>query len=240
MLVIEDHALMAMGLEMALSGRRWKVEVSSGRTPDEVVAHARRFQPDGVLLSVRLGGGTGSGIALIEPLVSTGAHVLVLTAERRRTVLARFLEAGAAGWIGRDIALDEVDSTLGRLVDGKPIIGKTIRATLLDELRLERRREELARAIFAELTQREALVLAALTDGLTAEEIAREHVVALCTVRSQIRAVLQKLDVRSQLAAVAVAGAHRHLLPHRGTPPDRRQSTPRDRDDTSELAANIA
>ena len=56
-------------------------------------------------------------------------------------------------------------------------------------------------------------MLVALTDGLTADEIAREHFVAVATVRSQIRAVLQKLGVRSQLAAVAIADAHRDLLP---------------------------
>ena len=59
------------------------------------------------------------------------------------------------------------------------------------------------------------------------EEIAREHFVALTTVRSQIRAVLQKLGVRSQLAAVAVADAHRWLLPAEAQPDrDRRRQQP--------------
>ena len=48
-------------------------------------------------------------------------------------------------------------------------------------------------------------VLAALVDGMSAEEIADAHFVALTTVRTQIRAVLQKLGVRSQLADVAAA-----------------------------------
>ena len=75
-----------------------------------------------------------------------------------------------------------------------------------------------AHATFDRLTKREALVLGELIDGLSAEEIAEVHFVALTTVRSQIRAVLQKLGVRSQLAAVALAGAHRDLLPHQGRP----------------------
>jgi DNA-binding CsgD family transcriptional regulator len=52
---------------------------------------------------------------------------------------------------------------------------------------------------------RERDMLAALLDGLSAEEIADTQYVALTTVRSQIRAVLQKLGVRSQLAAIAHA-----------------------------------
>jgi DNA-binding NarL/FixJ family response regulator len=55
------------------------------------------------------------------------------------------------------------------------------------------------------LTSREQRVLAGLVDGLSAEQIAEEHFVALTTVRSQIRSILQKLGVRSQLAAVAMA-----------------------------------
>jgi two-component system nitrate/nitrite response regulator NarL len=243
LLVVEEVALMADGLRLALASRGWEVEVSSGQTLAEVTDHAQLFQPQSVLLSVRLGGGVGvgEGIPRIESLVSTGAHVLLLTAERRKTALARFLEAGAAGWIGKDVALDAVDSTLLQLVSGESIIGQTIRASLLNDLRLERENERRTLSVFEGLTQREALVLAALTDGLTADEIAREHFVAVSTIRSQIRGVLQKLEVRSQLAAVSLGAAHRELLPHRGTEaPDRRHAQARVREPQSELAAITA
>jgi len=85
---------------------------------------------------------------------------------------------------------------------------------LLEHLRVERIRIIRTRARFDELTTREALVLAALAEGLSADEIAERHYVTLNTVRSQIRAVLQKLGVNSQLAAVAIADRHRWLLPN--------------------------
>lgn len=232
---------MAAGLQLALMERGWTVEASSGQALSDLTDHAERLTPDCVLLSIRVGFGVDVGIARIRALAATGAHVLLLTAERRATVLARFLEAGAAGWIGKDITLDDVDSTLTRLVSGESIVGATIRASLMNDLRLERENARRGSAVFAELTQREALVLAALTDGLTADEIAREHHVALCTVRSQIRGVLQKLDVKSQLAAVSLAGTHRDLLPPRGDEmPDRRHVQHRARQDTPVLAASIA
>lgn len=55
------------------------------------------------------------------------------------------------------------------------------------------------------LTDREQVVLTHLQDGLTAAEIAGAEYVTVATVRSQIRSVLMKLGVRSQLAAVALA-----------------------------------
>ena len=204
-LVVEDHVLVAIVLQLALSGRGWDVATVSGPTALEVVAHAQRFEPQCVLLDINLGGDVGRGVELIRPMLSTGAHVVMLTAETRRTVLAECIEAGAAGWLSKGALLDEVDWTLGHVLAGGSILGRADRAALLEELRLERAGTTSAHAIFERLTQREALVLGALIDGLTADEIAEAHFVALTTVRTQIRAVLQKLDVRSQLAAVALA-----------------------------------
>ena len=236
---------MAVGFQRALSELGWDVETSSGPTAADVVDHAQRFQPQCALLDIHLGRGIGSrigsGIDLIGPLVSTGARVVMLTAERRRTVLAECLEAGAAGWIGIGAALDEVDATLDHLLTRGAIVGRTDRAALLHALRLERTRAMRAQTTFEQLTQREALVLAAMTDGLGAQEIAREHFVALTTVRSQIRAVLQKLGVNSQLAAVAVAAAHPELLPERGQAEhDRRRSHDRHQGYRPELSAITA
>jgi DNA-binding NarL/FixJ family response regulator len=213
-LIVEDHVLVALGLQLALSARGWNVETVSGPTALDVVAHAQRFEPQFVLLDIHIGGGVGSGIELIGPLVSTGTQVVMLTAETRRMVLAECVEAGAAGWIGKGVPLDEVDSTLRHVLAGGTVIGRADRAALLDELRLERAGTQRARATFEGLTQREARVLGALSDGLSADQIAEAHFVALTTVRTQIRAVLHKLGVRSQLAAVALASGHRELLPH--------------------------
>jgi two-component system nitrate/nitrite response regulator NarL len=241
LLVVHSHAVVGAGLQLALSERSWDVETTSGPTPTAITDAAHRFRAQCVLTDVHLHHGDGCGISVIEPLVSEGVHVVMLTAERRRLVLAECLEAGAAGWIGLDAGLDEVDLALQNVLAGRPIIGRTRHAELLDLLRAERSAARSAGAIFEMLTPREALVLVALTDGLTADEIAREHFVSIATVRSQIRAVLQKLGVRSQLAAVAIADAHRDLLPQgmaSGT--DRRQSDRKGRGTEHLLSAHTA
>jgi two-component system nitrate/nitrite response regulator NarL len=240
-LVVEEHALVAAGLRMALSERSWHVETSDGPGAQDVIDHAREFQPQCVLLDIHMRNGIGSGIDLIRPLVTIGSQVVMLTAERRRSVLAECLEAGAAGWIGIDSGLDEVDSTLAHVVEGRPILGRTARAELLERLRTERATSLRAQATFEKLTQREALVLAAMMDGLSAEEIAQAHFVALTTVRSQIRSVLRKLGVRSQLAAVALADGHRGLLPREASEGrDRRRSEPLGRGSGPEFSSHIA
>lgn len=211
-LVVDDHSLVATGLQLALSARGWEVETSNGPTASDVIGRARCFAPHCILLDLNLGG-LGSGLDLVGPLSSMSAHVVMLTSERRRLVLAECVEAGAAGWISKGVMIEEVDALLGRLLGGETLLGRASVAALLDELRRERGAALRAQDRFDRLTRREALVLGALIDGFSAEEIAATHFVALPTVRSQIRAVLQKLGVRSQLAAVALASAHRELLP---------------------------
>ena len=204
-LVVEDHALVAIGLQLALSARGWEVETTDGPTATDIIRHAGQFQPECVLLDIRLGEVVGSGIDLIRPLLATGAKVVMLTAETQRNVLASSVEAGAAGWVGKDIFLDDLEATIREVLAGTALIGRADREAMIDELRLERASRVRALSPFEQLTQREREVLAALADGLSAEEIAETQFVALATVRSQIRSVLKKLGVRSQLAAVAQA-----------------------------------
>lgn len=215
-LVVAQHTLLGAGLRAALTQLGWVAETLDDTVDCDVADHVTRLDASCVLLEVHLGGATDDTIELIKTIDTTGAKVVVLTAERRRTVLAEWLEAGAAGWISKSADLDEVDVTLARAVDGEDIVGRTERSELLEHLRVERIRLIRTTARFGELTPREALVLAALADGLSADEIAEQHFVALTTVRSQIRAVLQKLGVNSQLAAVAIADRHRWLLPSDG------------------------
>ncbi len=224
-LVVQEHSLLAAGLMLALSERSWTVETNPGSSSVDVIEHIEAFKPRCVLLNLHLH--DGSGLDLIGPAVSLGTEVVMLTAERRRAILAACLEAGAAGWIKVTAELGDVDATLAGVVAGRPIIGRTQRSELLELLRTERAAGLRAQTMFSQLTQREAIVLAGLMQGLTADEIAQAHFVAVTTVRSQIRSILQKLGVRTQLAAVALADSHRSLLPHEADlGVDRRRSEP--------------
>ena len=71
-LVVEDHTLVAIGLQLALSARGWDVSTTDGPTADAIVNEAEAFQPQVVLLDIGLGDEVGSGIDLIKPLRATG------------------------------------------------------------------------------------------------------------------------------------------------------------------------
>jgi DNA-binding NarL/FixJ family response regulator len=204
LLIVDDHPLVAIGLQLALRSRGWEVQVADGPTVDAVLEQAGEFEPECVLLDLHLGV-LGNGRDLIGPLRATSRAVVMLTGETDRLLLAACLEAGAAGWIGKDTFLDDVIAQVEDALAGRPLVGCARRQELLDDLRVHRAGLERSRSPFEQLTRREQRVLGALVDGLSSEEIAEAHFVAVTTVRSQVQAILRKLGVRSQLAAVATA-----------------------------------
>lgn len=204
-LIVDDHPLLGIGMRMALEARGWDVEVADSVDREVALDHASRWKPVCVLLDLNLGTPVASGLDLVAPLTAGGSKVVMLTAEVRPSRLAACLEAGAVCWIGKDAFLDEVEATLEEVLAGRSPVGCSWREAMLANLRSERAEASRAQAVFDTLTDRERSVLRALMGGMSADEIADESCVALSTVRSQIRAILRKLGVRSQLAAVATA-----------------------------------
>jgi two-component system, NarL family, nitrate/nitrite response regulator NarL len=204
-LIVEDHELLAQSLVLALRAEGFDVRESHARSPEPILAEAQDARPDIVLLDLDIGGELGTTVSLIEPLREQGATVLMLTGVDNRVRLAECIEAGALGIVGKSQPFDELVAAIRDAVEGKPPMSDAERQDLLAELRRHRDAERQRTELFDRLTPREQDVLAGLMDGKTAEEIARQSYVSLATVRSQIRAILMKLGVRSQLAAVAAA-----------------------------------
>lgn len=203
-MVVEDHGLLAQSLRLALTAEGMTVCVPA-LDPAEILAMAEHEQPDVVLLDLDLGPLGGDGSILIEPLALSGTRVIVVSGVTDRVRLAGCLESGAYGLLSKEEPLDHLVQVVRRAAADDGVMGAGEREIFLAELRQMRslRREELAP--FDALTPREQHVLGAVMHGLSASEIAKRAFVSEATVRTQIRGILGKLGVNSQLAAVALA-----------------------------------
>jgi DNA-binding NarL/FixJ family response regulator len=204
-LVVEDHDLVASTLALALGRDGIDVHIAMGPSGHDVVELARSLAPVLVLLDLNLGDPLGSGLDLIAPLRSVGARVVMMTGVTDPVRLAACVEAGAMGIISKASRFDELVETVRRAARGATLLSSTRRHELLAALRAHRALEQKRLAPFASLSPRERAVLARLVQGDSAETIAAQSYVSLATVRSQIRSILAKLGVTSQLAAVAMA-----------------------------------
>ena len=115
------------------------------------------------------------------------------------------VQAGASAVIDKNAPLDELIGTIVRLLNGNVLLTEEAKRNLIEPYQRETSIQRTRLAPFNILTQREKCVLAELMQGHCAEEIARRSSVSIYTVRSQIRAILQKLGVNSQLAAAALS-----------------------------------
>jgi two-component system, NarL family, nitrate/nitrite response regulator NarL len=203
--IVEDHAVLADGLAAALRGEGFGVHVVCGPSPDAIIDATQDANAHVVVLDLVLGDGVGLSIPLIEPLRALGVEVLVLTGLTDRAVLGEAIEAGACGVVSKAASFDVVLERVGQALRHECAMPLSQREELLEELRARRQDDRTRLAPFEELTPREQDVLADLMDGCSAEEIAAASYVSTATVRSQIRAVLAKLSVHSQVAAIARA-----------------------------------
>ncbi|MCW2797888.1 response regulator transcription factor [Nocardioides sp.] len=207
-LIVEDHVLFAESLELALSMEGYDVRrlvlPESGGSMSTILSAAIRAHPRIVLLDLDLGR-FGNGGHLIGPMAGAGVSVVVITASTDRARWGECLRYGARKVMSKTEPLNDILATVRRLNEGLPLMAPDEREELLQLWHSERRDQQVQRARLERLTNREREVLGHLVGGRTVREIAREEVVSEATVRTQVKAILSKLEVSSQLAAVGIA-----------------------------------
>jgi DNA-binding NarL/FixJ family response regulator len=202
-LIVDDHALLAQTLVIALSAEGCRARVAGLISPAMVLRQVRTLRPGVVLLDLNLGA-LGDGVALVAPLTQLGARVLVVSGTTDTLRLAETVELGAVGFLSKQAPFEQLLSTVLDVVAQRPVLSSARRKELIAQLRAARAARSQDLAPFKMLTPRERAVLAGLAQGQRAESLAAAAVVSEATVRSQIRSVLAKLGVNSQLEAVAL------------------------------------
>ncbi len=207
-ILIDDHPLLAAALRNDLEQSGADVNVLDPTVGvDALVAAIDQQQPDCVVVDLGMpipGGGT----SLIGPLVDNDHRVLVLTGETETQLLARSSAAGAEAVLSKVEPLAEIVDTIMQVASGQSVRAAQ-KSQLAEEFRRMMAEQEARQAPFAELTPREQEVLAGLMDGQAPAVLAEKNYVSVATVRTQIKNLLGKLGVSSQLQAVAMANRSR-------------------------------
>lgn len=205
-LVVEDHVLLAHSLVIALNAEGCRAGVAELVDTVTLLQQVQTERPGIILLDLDLGT-LGDGLALVQPLTELGARVLVVSGTTDGLRFAEAVERGAVGFVSKRVPFEHLLSVVLEVAAHRPVLSDAQRNELISELRTARASRKRDLAPFEALTPKERAVLAALARGQRAETIAAAAVVSLATVRSQIRGVLAKLGVSSQLEAVALAWA---------------------------------
>ncbi len=200
-LIADDHPVVRQGLQVLLSVQDDIEVAGEAADGEQAVAMVAELDPDVILLDLKLPG--GDGLAVLRQLREAGrrTRALVLTSAVDRNLVARAMQAGAAGFLYKDVDPDALVRALRSVHDGHTLLGPEAAGTLLNSAAAA----PAVRGIGA-LTGREREVLAQIADGRSNREIARLLRVSEKTVKTHVSSVLAKLGVadRTQAALLAV------------------------------------
>ncbi|HUA30108.1 MAG TPA: response regulator transcription factor [Streptosporangiaceae bacterium] len=200
-LIVDDHPVVRQGLEVLLSVQDDIDVVGEAVDGEQAVAMAVRLTPDVILLDLKLPG--KDGIEVLRELRDHGlaTRALVLTSASDQALVTLAVQAGAAGFLYKDVDPDALVRALRSVHDGNMLLAPEAAGSLL-------RSGTAASAVrgIGALTDREREVLAQIADGRSNREIARLLRVSEKTVKTHVSSVLAKLGVadRTQAALLAV------------------------------------
>jgi DNA-binding NarL/FixJ family response regulator len=190
-LVVDDHPLFRDGLAGLLATVADVDVVGAVGDGDSAVARAAELAPDVVLMDLNMPG--LPGLEAIRRIVrlDPGPAVLVLTMVDDDDTVTAAMQVGARGYLLKGAVQEEVLAAVRTVAGGGAVIGAGAARRFLSA----------AGRPVAELTEREAEVLALVADGRSNTEIARELGVSLKTVQNHVSHVLAKLQVRDRTQA---------------------------------------
>jgi DNA-binding NarL/FixJ family response regulator len=209
--LVDDHRLIATALAASL--RRAGFDVHWCAAPGPELDALLDGPPGLALLDLDLGVDSGGqrldGVDLVRPLAVGGWTVVMITGSADEERLCDALAEGAIGWVHKNDAFDDLVAACTAAAEGQPLLSVETRRGLLARRRTREAERKAHQDLLDRLTPREREVLQALSDGSPVAEIASRSHVSVATVRSQVQAIREKLEVGSQLEAAALFRAGR-------------------------------
>ncbi len=201
-LVVDDHPIVREGVIRVMSREPDMEVIGEAGDGMEALTQARRLSPNLILMNVHMPGCDGIRATASILAEMPRVKVVMLSASNCERDLFHSIEAGASGYLLKDLPPSVlVDKTRG-LFQGKAPISRLDAARIMREFA---RRANGEHSRLKDLSQREVEVLQLAAQGCANQEIAHRLNIALHTVKNHIRNILAKLDVDNRVQAVALA-----------------------------------
>lgn len=203
--LVDDHQMVLDGLVAMLRPHADRIEVVGATSePDEARRLVRDLEPDVCLLDVRLRQESGLEVCADVRRCNPETRVVFLTVYEDEVYVFEALQAGASGYLLKQVVGPELVGHLERVLQGEIAIDPTLAGRVaLSAARLQR--GEFWPGAHLGLTQRESEVLGLMVRGLPNRTIAHELVVGEETVKTHVGSIYRKLAVTDRAQAVAAA-----------------------------------
>jgi len=202
-LVADDQWMVRDGFRMLLKNADGIEIVAEAENGLEAVEKAARFQPNVVLMDIRMP--TLDGLEATRRILAADelVRVLILTTFDLDEYIYEALRAGASGFVLKDDPPEQLLAAIRTVAAGDALLSSSVTRRVIKQFtKLPPRTPPTG---FDELTSREHEVLQLLAQGLSNAEIGTQLYIGETTVKTHVTRVLQKLDVRDRAQAIVVA-----------------------------------
>ncbi len=203
-LVVDDHAVVRQGVKQILSEQFQGAVVGEARNAEEMIDRIRTQSWDIVVLDVGMPGKSGLDALKDLKQVCPKLPVLVLSAYPEDQLARRMLKAGAAGYLTKDSAPNELVQALRKILGG----GKFVSASMA-ELLVANLHDHAEKPLHELLSDREYQVMCLIAVGKSLKEIADDLCVGISTINTYRARILEKMQFKNNTELTHYALEHR-------------------------------
>ena len=211
LLIVDDHEVVRQGLVALLARRDAFQVVAEAGTVAEAIAMASRFEPDIVVMDVRLPDGSGIEACREIRAERPATRVVMLTSYPDEEAVLSAIVAGASGYLLKQIRARDLVAALEAIGRGESLLDPAVTEKVLERVR------RIATGTFsddlAQLTQQEQKILLLVAEGKTNKEIAADVFLSDKTVKNYVSSILSKLNLERRAQAAAFVARRRGSSP---------------------------
>jgi len=198
-LLVDDHPVVRAGIRGMLDGEPDLAVVGEAGSGAEALTAVAALSPRVVLMDLRLPGLDGATATSRILAAAPGTRVVVLTTYDTDRDILRAVEAGAAGYLLKDVSRADLLAAVRAAAGGETVLAPAVAGRLISRLR---------RPAGPALSPREIEVLRLVARGLSNGEIGQALFIGEATVKTHLLRVFTKLEVADRTAAVTTAMEH--------------------------------
>ncbi|USX27014.1 response regulator transcription factor [Oxalobacteraceae bacterium OTU3CINTB1] len=192
-MIADDHPLLRSGIIAVLSANPRFAVVAEAEDGDTAVELYRRWRPDVILMDLQMPGLNGIEATGAIRRIDPEARVIILTTFDGDVQVTRALKAGATGYVLKNTARTALSDYIVSVHAGRRLLPPPVAASLVNSFQLDA------------LSKREVEVLRLVSGGNSNQRVADQLGLREDTIKTHMKAILQKLDARDRTHAVMIA-----------------------------------
>ena len=198
-MLVDDHTVVRSGLSAFLTAYKDLELVGEAANGERAIMLCQQAQPDVILMDLVMPGMDGATATREIREQYPQIQIIALTSYKEQDLVQGALQAGAIGYLLKDISADELANAIRAAYVGKPTLAPEAAQVLIQATRTP------VENTVADLTGREREVLALMVQGMNNKQIAEQLMVSVSTAKFHVSSILTKLNVASRTEAVSIA-----------------------------------